>query len=82
MCIIDSSCDALDISSLSGRIPSLVSYNQRNPLSVQPVMQFAQLLLQPVQLLLIFRILQKPVSYTHLDVYKRQGWTIRRLRTV
>ena len=50
---IQSLRNPLDIAALSSRVPSLISYDHRDLLAVQPVMQFPKMLLQSVQFLFI-----------------------------
>ena len=50
-------CDPLNIASFSGCVPAFISNDHRHTLAVQTVMQFAQLLLEMLQLFLVFFIL-------------------------
>ena len=47
-------CDTLDVAALAGGIPALVGDDDRDLLAIEFVVQVAQLLLKPVQLLVIF----------------------------
>ena len=56
---IQRSRKALDIASLTRRVPALISDNDRNLLAVKTVMQFSQPVLQPFQLCLVLIGIQR-----------------------